>query len=140
MRPKPSTSDRSAFSWTAKTLKCQLKAAPTITTTGTPIDFSVELSGGQIDPDISWDFDASNGLQRQAVGPKIKYIYKKPGDYVVTVTVTDRSGIQPTITKTVGLRIDKSTRGTVSASSSTSSGGTKDRKNPTALDSEIEVK
>jgi len=90
-------------------VKATLKAEPSIATTARVIGFSIELTGGQIDPDIAWDFNDADGIQRQAVGPKVKYLCKQPGDYVVTATITDRSGLQPEIKKTIGIRVEKAT-------------------------------
>ena len=83
-----------------------VEAEPGITRINQIIDFSVELRGGPVNPEISWDFDESNGMQQQAVGPKVKYIYKAPGDYIATCTVRDRGGVQPDTVKSVGVRVE----------------------------------
>ncbi len=90
-------------------VKATLKAEPTITATNRVIEFSLECTGGAIDPEVSWDFNDIDGLQRQAVGPKVKYVYKKPGDYIITATLEDRSGIQPKVTKSIGVHVEKNT-------------------------------
>ncbi|MCJ7822084.1 MAG: PKD domain-containing protein, partial [Armatimonadetes bacterium] len=83
-----------------------VEATPSITRVDQMIDFSVELRGGPVNPVVSWDFDESDGIQQQAVGPKAKYIYKKPGDYIATCTVRDRGGVQPDSVKSVGIRVE----------------------------------
>jgi hypothetical protein len=70
------------------------------------IEFSASLRGGAIDPRISWDFGDSAGLQEQALGAEVKYLFDKPGNYLVTCTVTDRAGLRPPVTGTVGIRVE----------------------------------
>jgi hypothetical protein len=88
-------------------VKAAVKAEPGVTKTGAVVEFSTELTGGAIDPEVTWDFDEGNGVQKQAVGPKVKYVFKKPGDYIVTATIADRSGIQPEVKKTTGVRVEQ---------------------------------
>ena len=52
---------------------------------------------GSSDPDgdtltYSWDFDRSNGIQRDATGPNVSHAYASTGVYRVTLTVSD--GVQ----------------------------------------------
>jgi len=84
----------------------ELKAEPAIARVGKVIEFSAETRGGAIDPDITWDFNAADGLQEQAVGPKVKYVFKEPGDYMVTCTVKDKAGVRPAISKATGVHIE----------------------------------
>jgi len=84
------------------------KAEPSITLPDQLITLSAELRGGPIVPRISWDFDQSDGIQEQALGPSVKCLYKKPGDYLVTCTVTDRAGVRSPVVKAVGIRIESS--------------------------------
>jgi hypothetical protein len=88
-------------------VKATLKAEPAITQTGKVTEFSVGLTGGNIDPEVAWDFDTVDGVKRQAVGGKVKYIFKKPGDYVVTAVIEDKSGVQQPIRKQIGVRVEK---------------------------------
>jgi hypothetical protein len=83
-----------------------VKADPLITAPDQVIDFSVELRGGPITPRVSWDFDDADGIQEQALGPKVKYLYKTPGDFLATCTVTDSSGVRPPLAKAIGIRIE----------------------------------
>ena len=88
-------------------VKSTLKAEPAITQTGKVVEFSVGLTGGNIDPDIAWDFDEADGVRKQAVGDNVKYVFKKPGDYVVTAVIEDRSGVQEPMRKKIGVRVEK---------------------------------
>ena len=40
----------------------------------------------------SWDFDASNGIQEEAIGMNVSHIFRDPGEYTVTLIVTDYVG------------------------------------------------
>ncbi|MDE2126735.1 MAG: PKD domain-containing protein [Armatimonadetes bacterium] len=47
----------------------------------------------------SWDFDASNGIQDEIDGKTVNHTYVRPGDYTVTVTVSDIFGVKkPAVT------------------------------------------
>ncbi len=83
-----------------------VSADPSITRVNRVIEFSAELRGGPINPRFSWDFDKSDGIQEQALGAKVKHVYKKPGDLLATCTVTDRAGVQPEVAKSMGIRVE----------------------------------
>jgi hypothetical protein len=87
-------------------VRAALQAGPTISRVDQIINFSLQLRGGPIDPEVSWDFDDSDGVQEQAVGDKVKYAYKAPGDYMATCTVTDRAGVRSPIVNTVGIHVE----------------------------------
>ena len=51
-------------------------------------------ASGSYDPDgdelfFKWDFDKSNGIEREKVGSKVDHTYEKEGVYTITVTVSD---------------------------------------------------
>ena len=105
-------------------VKSAIKAEPAITQTGKVVEFSVDLTGGNIDPDVAWDFDESDGVKRQAVGPKVKCVYKQPGDYIATAVVEDRSGVQDPVRKKIGIRVQQATA--VEKTKETTTGGLAD--------------
>jgi hypothetical protein len=70
------------------------------------VTFSVALRGGPVDPVISWDFDKSNGIQKQAFGREVKWLFKSPGDYLVTCTITDKAKVRAPATAAVGIRAE----------------------------------
>lgn len=41
-----------------------------------------------------WDFDSADGIQTDASGQVIKRKFRKPGDFVVTLTITDAYGLK----------------------------------------------
>jgi hypothetical protein len=90
-------------------VKATIKGDPNNTTTGKVIDFSIAFSGGYLDPKVSWDFNDADGIQKQAAGTKVKYLYTKPGDYMVTATVEDRTGVQTAFQKQYGVHIEQGT-------------------------------
>ncbi|MDG6223980.1 MAG: PQQ-binding-like beta-propeller repeat protein [Candidatus Thermoplasmatota archaeon] len=64
-------------------------------------------AGGSYDDDgdeltFSWDFDLSNGIQREKVGPKVDHTYYEVGTYTVTLTVYDGTDTE---TRTITLTI-----------------------------------
>jgi hypothetical protein len=89
-------------------MKVLVKVQPSITVTGQMVDCTAGLAGGaiELDPEFTWDFDQSDGIQKQAVGRQAKYLFKKPGDYLVTCTVTDRAGVRESVSQTVGVHVE----------------------------------
>jgi len=85
----------------------KLAATPQIARTKQVVSFSAELLGGAMDPLYTWDFGESDRAQQQAVGRKVKYIFKDPGDYVVTCTATDRGGVRQPVAKTTGVHVEE---------------------------------
>jgi hypothetical protein len=83
-----------------------VKAEPLFAKPDQVITFTASLRGGPVAPTISWDFDKSDGIQQQAFGLQVKYLYKTPGDYQVTCTVTDRAKVRPPATATVGIKVE----------------------------------
>jgi hypothetical protein len=57
--------------------------------------FIGNATGGYTPLKYSWDFDASDGIQEEAVGQAITHAYYKSGDYTATLTVSDLYGIKP---------------------------------------------
>jgi hypothetical protein len=65
------------------------------------VQFSAKASAGLSTLKYSWDFDASDGIQEDATGPRVLHVFKKasgtnaagaPVPYIVTLTVSDISG------------------------------------------------
>ncbi len=62
--------------------------------------YTASAHGGASPLIYSWDWDASDGIQNESDGRSAAHLYRKPGDYKVTVTVTDPYGIKaPVSTK-----------------------------------------
>lgn len=60
--------------------------------------YTVSANGGSTALVYSWDFDASDGIQDESQGRSVIHAYRKPGDYTVTVTLSDYYGIKPPAT------------------------------------------
>lgn len=50
--------------------------------------------GGSTPVKYEWDFDSSDGIQVDATGQVIKRRFRKPGDFIVTLTVSDAFGLK----------------------------------------------
>ncbi len=55
----------------------------------------------------SWDFDASDGIQEDAVGKVVTTRYRKPGEYIVTLTVTDVFGLKKPFVATTKVTVNE---------------------------------
>lgn len=55
----------------------------------------------------SWDFDASDGIQEDAVGKVVTTRYRKPGEYTVTLTVTDIFGLKKPFVATTKITVNE---------------------------------
>ncbi|MCK4718758.1 MAG: PKD domain-containing protein, partial [Thermoplasmata archaeon] len=72
-------------------------------------DDTVHFDGsGSYDPDggtmeFRWDFDSSNGIQIDAVGPNPSHVYTLARTYLVTLTVVDDEG--DSVTDTLEVRV-----------------------------------
>ena len=92
----------------SKPVEVTVKAEPLLARPDQLIEFSASLRGGAVDARISWDFDKRDGIRQEALGREVKYVYKEPGDYLITCTVTDKAGVRAPATTTVGIRVEGS--------------------------------
>jgi len=92
----------------SKPVEVTVKAEPLFARPNQLIELSASLRGGPVDARIFWDFDKGDGIQQQGLGQEVKYVYKEPGDYLVTCTVTDKAGVRAPATATVGIRVEGS--------------------------------
>jgi hypothetical protein len=60
------------------------------------VEFVANAEGGLSGLKYSWDFDRSDGIQEDAVGPRVSHVFTKPSregkPYTVTLTVSDLAG------------------------------------------------
>ncbi len=68
--------------------------------------YTAKVTSGASNVRVTWDFDETDGIQEDRVGPIATYAYRKPTevsatakDYVVTVTATDIFGIKAPATR-----------------------------------------
>jgi hypothetical protein len=55
---------------------------------------------------FSWDFDATDGIQEDAIGRHVTFRYRKAGNYVATLTVSDPTGVMKPVSKTTGVKVN----------------------------------
>jgi hypothetical protein len=62
------------------------------------VDFVASAEGGLSGLKYSWDFDKSDGIQEDAVGPRANHVYPRASPeghpYTVTLTVSDIAGVK----------------------------------------------
>jgi hypothetical protein len=69
--------------------------------------FQATATSGASAVHYSWDFDDSDGIQEEAVGDLISHKFRKAGDFVVTLTVSDVFGIKQPAVSTVKVRVNE---------------------------------
>jgi hypothetical protein len=62
--------------------------------------YNASATAGATPLKYTWDWDASDGIQEESVGRSVTHAYYKPGDYKVTLTVSDAFGTKPPVTTT----------------------------------------
>jgi hypothetical protein len=80
-----------------------LDVPPVFTDDSVPFVGSAE--GGASTLRYTWDFDASDGIQVDAEGRSVTHVYHKPGNYTVTLTVSDVDGIKKPVIETVSFDV-----------------------------------
>jgi hypothetical protein len=81
-------------------LRAKVTAKPARAEAGSAVAFQAAVDAGNASTLISWDFDASDGIQVQAQGAKVEWRYEKIGEYVVTCTVSDIYGTKEAVSET----------------------------------------
>lgn len=84
---------------------------------GDRVQFRAEATAGLSALKFSWDFNAADGIQEDATGQTAVHYYRKasgelvgslePEPYVVTLTVTDLSGVKQTERRTVDVIVNR---------------------------------
>jgi hypothetical protein len=54
----------------------------------------------------TWDFDARDGIQVDAEGPVVKRKFRKPGEYTITMTVSDAAGLKKPAVSTIKVKVN----------------------------------
>lgn len=73
---------------------------------GDEITLSARGFGGASILRYTWDFDSSDGIQVDAEGASIKRKFRKPGTYVITLTISDANGIKAPVTKSIKVKVN----------------------------------
>lgn len=86
-------------------LRVKVNATPASTQVGSRVAFAADVTAGNSDTVISWDFDQSNGIQVDAQGQRVEWIFSRPGQYVVTCRVADLYGSKEPATSTATVNV-----------------------------------
>ncbi|MBV6458320.1 MAG: hypothetical protein HONBIEJF_01447 [Fimbriimonadaceae bacterium] len=73
---------------------------------GDEVEFRGYGSAGSSVLVYSWDFDASDGVAVDAEGMTVKRKFRKPGKFVVTLTVSDKFGLKEPKTSKVTIEVN----------------------------------
>lgn len=73
---------------------------------GDEIEFRGRGFGGASVLKYSWDFDSKDGIQVDAEGAVIKRRFRAPGEYTVTLTISDVYGLKAPYTTSVKLKVN----------------------------------
>lgn len=66
---------------------------------------AIEVEAGAAQTRVSWDFDGSDGIQEDAVGPAVWFSRNEPSGYTITYTVTDVDDNKATVTGTMSIKV-----------------------------------
>jgi len=55
----------------------------------------------------SWDFDKTDGLQSEATGELIYHVFRRPGTFLVTLTVSDVFGLKEPAGSTIKVKVNE---------------------------------
>jgi hypothetical protein len=73
---------------------------------GDSVEFTAYGFGGASVLKFSWDFDASDGISTDAEGQVVKIKFRKPGKFIVTLTVTDEYGLKQGASRTIQVTVN----------------------------------
>lgn len=71
------------------------------------VTFQGTCKAGAAGVKYSWDFDDSDGIQEEVIGNVISHSFRKAGDYVVTLTVSDIFGVKKPATSTTKVHVNE---------------------------------
>ncbi len=70
-----------------------------------PVQFFASAEGGLSTLRFSWDFDKSDGIQEEAIGNPVVHTFTKEGKYIVTVTVSDETGVKNPVQREISVEV-----------------------------------
>lgn len=73
---------------------------------GDTVEFKGSGQGGSTVVQYSWCFDSANGFFEDARGADVKHRFRKPGNYVVTLKVSDYYGAKKPFLTTVNVTVN----------------------------------
>lgn len=72
---------------------------------GSEVTLTAYGEGGDTPLIYSWDFDVRDGIQADAEGQQVKYRFRKSGEYLVTVTISDYYGLKTPAQQTLKVKV-----------------------------------
>ena len=72
---------------------------------GSPVSFDASASSDEAAPPAAYSWDLDGDGRPDADGPTATHVYPAPGNYTVSLTVTDIGGAQATATRTVAVGV-----------------------------------
>ncbi|HVL38518.1 MAG TPA: PKD domain-containing protein, partial [Fimbriimonadaceae bacterium] len=73
---------------------------------GDEVEFIANGFGGSSILRYSWDFDARDGIQEDAEGQSVRRKFRRPGDYTVTLTISDAFGLKKPYSTTIKVTVN----------------------------------
>lgn len=73
---------------------------------GDTVRFSASGYGGATILKYTWDFDAEDGIQEDAVGQVVEHRFRKPGKFVVTLVIKDFYGLKAPFSAKVNVTVN----------------------------------
>lgn len=73
---------------------------------GDSIDLGASGFGGSSILKYSWDFDDKDGIQEDATGQWVKKQFRKPGNFTITLTISDQFGLKKAYSTTIKAKVN----------------------------------
>lgn len=73
---------------------------------GDTVTFAGGGYGGSSILKYSWDFDDKDGIQEDATGQTVKHQFRKPGNYTITLTISDVYGLKQPYSTTIKAKVN----------------------------------
>ena len=73
---------------------------------GDQVTFSGSGFGGATPLRYTWDFDSADGVGVDSEGQSVIRRFRKPGDYTITLTITDIYGLKKPYTTTIKVTVN----------------------------------
>lgn len=87
-----------------------IRAEPSVRSLNLALNDITPLSaigeGGSSVLRYTWDFDDKDGISVDAEGPNVTHKFRKPGDFIVTVTVQDEYGLKDPYSTTIRVKVN----------------------------------
>lgn len=92
----------------ATPLRIEASRTPNIASValGDEVTFTARASGGSSVVDVTWDFDATDGVGVDSEGATTTYRFRKAGDFTITATARDRYGLKEPYSTTLKIKVN----------------------------------